>query len=148
MKASPQSSYHKIKKSCVCVCVFVSLIALLHLLQVRPPPLLSLRVCVFMSVSLCNYSHFSPQNSHSCRFCQVDIGALVINNSVRFVWPPLGALACFEGGHLNLVKRRGRRGRRAAGGGKKKSNEEEEEEEEENQEKGTWERRPRSQSTS
>lgn len=48
MKASPQSSYHKIKKA-LCVCGSVSLIALLHLLQV-PPPFPCVCVCLCLSV--------------------------------------------------------------------------------------------------
>lgn len=51
MKALPQSVYYT---KTVCVCVFVSLIAQLHLLQ------FCVCVCVFVSVSLCNYSHSFP----------------------------------------------------------------------------------------
>lgn len=83
MKASPRSIYHKKNTVRVCVCVSDCTVASLASF-----------LCVFMSVSLCNYSHSSPHNSYSCRFCQVDIQALVINNSVRFVWPARRS-ACF-----------------------------------------------------
>lgn len=59
--------------------------------------------CVFMSVSLCNYSHSSAHSSDSCRFCQVDIQELAINNSARFVWPARSSARRW-GGHLNLTR--------------------------------------------
>lgn len=83
MKASVDLSQKTNKKT---ACVFVSLITLLHLLQSF--------LCVFMSACLCNYSYSPTHNSDSCRFCQAGIQELVINNSVRFVWPAERS-ACF-----------------------------------------------------
>lgn len=72
-KSDIKASVYVIKNTFVCLCVIVPLDR-------------SQAFCVFMSVSLCNYSHSSAHSSDSCRFCQVDIQELAINNSARFVW--------------------------------------------------------------
>ena len=93
-KGSPHSMW---KKTCVCLCDFTvgSLTSFL---------------CVSMFVSLCNYAHSSAHSSDSCRFCQVDIQKLAVNNS-RFVWPARSSTRWW-GGHLNLT----REGRGGEGG--------------------------------
>lgn len=105
MKASPQSICHKKKRVCVCVCdcTVGSLTSLL---------------CVFMFVSLCNYAHSSAHSSDSCRFCQVDIQELAINNSARFVWPARSSARWWEG-HLNLTRGVGLGGWGCVGGGRR-----------------------------
>lgn len=70
-------------------------------------------VCVFTSVSLCNYSHCSPHGGcYSCRFvffCQVDIQALAINKSSLSDLCLFGS-ACFQGGHGEKKKKETRTG--------------------------------------